>query len=480
MSDHDMLFIDGGFTAPTSTSVIEVLSASTGERIGSAPEACAADVGTAVAAARRAFDDPLGWAAWTPHARADALDRLATELELRSGDLAKTVAQQNGMPISIAGQLEGALPVGIYRYFAALVRATAEEEERAGVLGGRVLVRRLPVGVVGAIVPWNYPNLVTVCKLAPALAAGCTVVLKPSPETVLDSYLFAEAVQRAGIPAGVVNIVPGGAEAGAALVEHPDVDKITFTGSTVVGRQIAATCGHLLRPVTLELGGKSAAIVLDDADLAANMENFFQATLLNNGQTCVLNSRILIPRSRYDEIVGLLGAFVSGVQVGDALDPATQVGPVVSERHRDRVEGYIRKGIGEGARLVVGGGRPKGLDSGWFVEPTLFADVDPNSTIAQEEIFGPVLAAIPYDTVEDAIAIANNSDYGLGGTVWTADEQRGLEISRRVRTGTVGINYYLPDPAAPFGGIKNSGLGRELGPEGLASFQNQQSVYLAP
>ena len=194
----------------------------------------------------------------------------------------------------------------------------------------------------------------------------------------------------------------------------------------------------------------------------------------------MLNSRILIPRSRYDEIVGLLGAFVSGVQVGDALDPATQVGPVVSERHRDRVEGYIRKGIGEGARLVVGGGRPKGLDSGWFVEPTLFADVDPNSTIAQEEIFGPVLAAIPYDTVEDAIAIANNSDYGLGGTVWTADEQRGLEISRRVRTGTVGINYYLPDPAAPFGGIKNSGLGRELGPEGLASFQNQQSVYLAP
>jgi aldehyde dehydrogenase (NAD+) len=276
----------------------------------------------------------------------------------------------------------------------------------------------------------------------------------------------------------VVSIVQGGREAGAHLVAHPGVDKVAFTGSTAAGRQIAETCGRLLRPVTLELGGKSAAIVLDDADLGADLENLFEATLLNNGQTCYLGTRVLAPASRYDEVVDTLTGFVAGLTVGDALDPATQIGPVASARQRDRVEGYIAKGIGEGARLVTGGGRPKNLDRGWFVEPTLFADVQNESTIAQEEIFGPVLSVISYTDVDDAVRIANRSDFGLGGSVWTADPERGEAVAARIQTGTIGVNSYRPDPIAPFGGVKDSGLGRELGPEGLSAYQAVQSIYL--
>jgi aldehyde dehydrogenase (NAD+) len=316
-------------------------------------------------------------------------------------------------------------------------------------------------------------------KYAPALAAGCTIVLKPSPETVLDSYVFAEAVLAAGLPPGVVSIVPGGREIGAYLVQHRDVDKIAFTGSTAAGRQIAEACGRLLRPVSLELGGKSAAIILDDADLdlATIGQDLFAATLVNNGQTCYAGTRILAPESRYDEVVDTFAAFASSLPVGDALDPATLIGPLVSERQRDRVEGYIAKGTSEGARLVAGGGRPAGLDKGWFVQPTIFADVDNRSTIAQEEIFGPVLSVIRYTDVADAIRIANDSDYGLGGSVWTTDPGRARDVVRRVRTGTMGINGYLPDPAGPWGGVKSSGLGRELGPGAVAAYQQFKTVY---
>jgi acyl-CoA reductase-like NAD-dependent aldehyde dehydrogenase len=265
---------------------------------------------------------------------------------------------------------------------------------------------------------------------------------------------------------------------GRHLIGHPDIDKVAFTGSTAAGREIAETCGRLLRPVTLELGGKSAAIVLDDADLDGSMENIFGATLLNNGQTCYLGTRVLAPRSRYDEVVEAFTAFAGSLQVGDALDAATQIGPMASARQRDRVESYIGKGRSEGARLTVGGGRPAGLDKGWFVEPTVFADVENAFTIAQEEIFGPVLSVIPYGDVDEAVAIANDSDYGLGGSVWTADQERGVEVACRVHTGTIGVNGYLPDPTAPFGGVKASGIGRELGPEGLAAYQQTQSVYL--
>jgi aldehyde dehydrogenase (NAD+) len=476
---YDSFFIGGEWVRPSSAARIDVTSASTEEAIGSVPEAQEADIDAAVAAARRAFDDPDGWSQQEPAERAAAIERLAVALEARAGEMAQRVSAQNGMPISIATMLEGGFPVVVLRYMAGLVANATFEEERPGHLGGTTIVRREPIGVVGGIVPWNYPQTLAAFKYGPALAAGCTIVLKPSPETVLDAFLLAEAAADAGIPPGVINIVPGGREVGAYLVQHRDVDKVAFTGSTAAGRRIAETCGRLLRPVTLELGGKSAAIVLDDADLdlAKIGNDLFAATLVNNGQTCYLGTRVLAPRSRYDEVIDTLAAFASSLAVGDALDPATQIGPMASDRHRDRVEGYIAKGTSDGARLVTGGGRPRDLDRGWFVEPTVFADVDNASTIAQEEIFGPVLAVIPYRDEEDAIRIANDSDYGLGGSVWTTDAEHGKDVARRVRTGTIGINGYLPDPGAPFGGVKASGIGRELGPDAVTAYQQYKSIY---
>ncbi|MFF0816271.1 aldehyde dehydrogenase [Rhodococcus sp. NPDC003318] len=477
---YDSLFIGGDWVRPSSDARITAVSASTEEPIGSVPEAQEADVDAAVAAARRAFDDPAGWAHWSPADRASALDRLADVLERRAEDVATRVSAQNGMPVAVARQLEGSFPVVLLRYYAGLTRESASEETRPGLFGGDTLVRREPIGVVGAIVPWNFPQTLAAFKYAPALAAGCTLVIKPSPETVLDSYLLAEAVAEAGIPAGVVNIVPAGRDVGAYLVAHPDVDKISFTGSTAAGRSIGEVCGRLLRPVTLELGGKSAAIVLDDAnlDLKSVAEKLFTATLLNNGQTCFLGTRVLAPRARYREIVDLFTDFAGALTVGDALDESTQIGPMATAAQRDRVERYIAKGKGDGARVTIGGGRPAGLDRGWFVEPTIFADVDNNHTIAQEEIFGPVLSVIPYTDDDEAVRIANDSDYGLGGTVWTSDPDRGLALAKRVQTGTIGVNTYLPEPTAPFGGVKASGIGRELGPEALVNYQQLKSVYL--
>lgn len=475
----DSLFIGGEWIPPTSSHRINVISASTEEHIGSVPEACEADIDAAVAAARSTFDDPSGWSQWSAADRADALDSLADQLEARSEEMARRVSTQNGMPITIARQLEAGFAVAVIRYYAGVVRTASAEVSHPHLLGGTTTVRREPLGVVAAIAPWNFPQTLASFKYAPALAAGCTVVLKPSPETVLDAALFAEAVAESSVPAGVINIVPGGREVGAYLIAHPHIDKVAFTGSTAAGRQIAETCGRLLRPVTLELGGKSAAIMLDDIDLdlATIGEKLFGATLLNNGQTCFLGTRILAPRSRYHEVVGAFEALASSLTVGDALSEATQIGPMASERQRERVEGYIAKGLGDGARLVTGGGRPVALDTGWFVEPTVFADVDNAHAIAQEEIFGPVLSVIPYTDVDDAIAIANASDYGLGGTVWTADPERGMDVARRVRTGTIGINTYLPDPSSPFGGVKDSGIGRELGPDALTNFQTIKSIY---
>jgi len=477
--DYDRLFISGEWIAPSSGERIRAVSASTEEAIGSVPEAREADVDAAVAAARRAFDSPGGWPSWAATDRADALLRLADELEKRAPEMARRVSAQNGMPLGVAQELEGGFPVLLMRYYAEQVRAAVSEEVRPHLLGGETRVRREPIGVVGAIAPWNYPQTLAASKTAPALAAGCTLVLKPSPETVLDAFLFAEAVAAAGLPPGVFNLVPGGRDVGAYLVQHPRVDKIAFTGSTAAGRQIAETCGRLLRPVTLELGGKSAAIVLDDAelDLATMGPRLFEATLINNGQTCYLGTRVLAPRSRYEEVVDFFAAFAGSLAVGDALDSATQIGPMASEIHRQRVEGYIAKGIGDGARVVAGGGRPTDRDRGWFVEPTIFADVDNQHTIAQEEIFGPVLAIIAYDDLDDAVRIANDSDYGLGGSVWTADPERGLEVARRVQTGTIGVNRYMPDPGSPFGGVKASGIGRELGPEVLGNYLQFKSIY---
>jgi aldehyde dehydrogenase (NAD+) len=473
----DELFIGGEWIAPQGSGRISVLAASTEEPVGSVPDGTHADIDAGVRAARAAFEDPSGWSSWSSEDRAQALERLAGALDSRAQETARRVSLQNGMPISLALQVEAVFPSVLARYYAGLIRQTALEEDRAGLLGGTIHVLRKPVGVVGAIVPWNYPQSLAMFKLAPLLAAGCTVVLKPSPETVLDSLLLAEAILEAGLPPGVVNIVPADRDVGAYLVEHPDVDKVAFTGSSASGRLIARRCGELLRPVTLELGGKSAAIVLDDADLAGATEALFAATLLNNGQTCAICTRVLAPRSRYDAVLEVFSGLADALVVGDSLDPSTQIGPVASARQRDRVEGYIEKGRAEGARVVVGGGRPPDQDRGWFVQPTIFADVDNRATIAREEIFGPVLSVIAYDDVDDAVAIANDSEFGLGGSVWSRDVERANEIAKRVQTGSIGINHYMLDPVAPFGGVKASGLGRELGPEGLTAYLQLQSIY---
>ena len=475
---YDRLYIGGDWVAPAGRGSITPINASTEEPLPAVPEGVEADVDAAVGAARRAFDAPSGWRTWEPARRAEVLERFAAELEARADRMIGLVSAQNGMPVSVAAQLEGSYPATLLRYYAGLLRAPSAPDLRDGLFGGVVEVRREPIGVVAAIVPWNFPQTLAMFKIAPALAAGCSVVVKPSPETVLDAFLLAEAADAAGLPAGLLNVVPAGREVGAYLVAHPDVDKVAFTGSTEAGRAIGETCGRLLRPVTLELGGKSAAIVLDDADLdlGAIGEGLFVATLLNNGQTCFLGTRVLAPRSRYQEVVDAFTAFAGSLTVGDAADPATQVGPLVTARQRERVEGFIAQGRADGGRITVGGGRPD-RDRGWFVQPTVFADVDNEAAISRAEIFGPVLSVIGYDDVDDAVAIANASDYGLGGTVWTSDPDRGAAVARRVRTGTIGVNRYIPDPVAPFGGVKASGLGRELGPEGLAAYTELQTIY---
>ncbi|MFZ2241421.1 MAG: aldehyde dehydrogenase, partial [Gordonia amarae] len=400
-------------------------------------------------------------------------------LEARTEDRARAVTSENGMPITLSRFAEGAAPVQLLRYYADLVEAQPVEERRdSQPIPGTTVVRREPVGVVAAIAPWNFPAILSMFKIAPALAAGCTVVLKPSPETTLDSYVLAEAAIEAGLPDGTLNIVTGGADVGQYLVAHPGVDKVGFTGSTRAGRQIGKVCGELLRPVTLELGGKSAALILDDADIAQTVEGLATASLLNTGQTCYMSTRILIPRNRYSTYVDAITAMAAGLPVGDPLDESTFIGPLVSAAQRGRVLSYIDRGRADGATMTTGGSAPAGVDRGYFVSPTVFADVDNNAAIAREEIFGPVLSLIAYDGEDDAIGIANDSDYGLGGTVWTSDPERGLDVARRVETGSFGVNTFNLDWGSPFGGVKASGLGRELGPEGLAAYQNTKSIFL--
>lgn len=477
MMDHRKLFVGGQWKEPSSDKFYQVVGAATEEPIGRVPEASEVDVDRAMAAARSALSDPA-WRDITPAERGALIGRFADELEQRAAELTSTVSQENGMPISLSTMLEGQFAIGMLRYYGELSAQQSTEEIRPSQMGVETVVRRVPKGVVAAIVPWNYPVVLAISKIGPALAAGCTVVVKPSPPgTLLDAYILAEAAEAAGLPGGVVNWVPGGRDIGAYMVSHPEVDKVSFTGSTAAGRSIAGECAKLLRPVTLELGGKSAAIVLDDTDLDQAMAGIQFITFINNGQTCVTCSRLLAPRSRYDEVVEALGTMVNGLKIGDPLDESTEIGPMAFSGHRDRVEQYIEKGKAE-ARLVAGGGRPQGFGRGYFVEPTLFADVDNRATIAQEEIFGPVLAVIPYDDDADAVRIANDSAYGLGGSVFSADVERAKSVARRIDTGTIGINGYPVAIGSPFGGMKDSGMGREFGPEALASYVDLQSIYV--
>lgn len=474
--DRNAFFIGNQWVKPTTDRLFDIINASTGSRIATVPEGVEADIDAAVAAARAAFDRG-DWSGATPLERAAVMLRFMEALAKRGDQLAQAVSLQNGMPIALSTMLEAQFPAGLLQYYASLADHQILSESRPSQMGKETLVERCAQGVVAAIVPWNFPVTLAFTKIAPAMLAGCTLVIKPSPGTVLDSYVVAEAALEAGVPEGVINIVAADRAAGAYLVSHPHVDKVAFTGSTGAGRKIAAVCGELLRPVTLELGGKSAAILLDDVDLNVFLPGIPMTSMLNNGQTCYNATRLLAPARRYDEIVGAVAGMVSQLQVGDAMDEATHVGPMASSAHRDRVEGYIAKGRDE-ARLVVGGGRPTNHNSGWFVEPTVFADVSNDAIIAQEEIFGPVLSIIKYSDEADAVRIANDSQFGLGGSVWSADSAHATDVARRVMSGTVGVNGYMPSLGSPFGGVKASGMGSEFGPEAVNGYMRTKSIYV--
>ncbi|QZY46555.1 MULTISPECIES: aldehyde dehydrogenase [Mycolicibacterium] len=475
-TEWDKLFIGGKWVEPATSDVIEVHSPATGELVGKVPLASAADVDAACAAAREAFDNGP-WPHMSPAERGEILGRAVKIMEERADELKFLLAAETGQPPTIVDMMQYGAAMSSFQFYAGAADKFTWQDIRDGVYGQTLVVRE-PVGVVGAVTAWNVPFFLAANKLGPALLAGCTVVLKPAAETPLSVFAMAEMFVEAGLPEGVLSVVPGGPETGQALTANPNLDKYTFTGSSGVGKEIAKIAADKLKPCTLELGGKSAAIILEDADLDSTLPMLVFSGLMNSGQACVGQTRILAPRSRYDEVVEKLAAAAAGMAPGLPDNPAAMIGPLISEKQRDRVEGYIKKGIEEGARVVTGGGRPEGLDSGWYVQPTVFADVDNSMTIAQEEIFGPVLAVIPYEDEDDAVRIANDSVYGLAGSVYTTDNDRALKIARRIRTGTYAVNMYAFDPCAPFGGFKNSGIGRENGWEGIEAYCEPKSILL--
>lgn len=473
--DRPYLFIGGEWVTPTGEESLALYEAATEQPLGTVAVAGASDVDAAVGAARAALDGP--WGAASPAERAEHLLRMADALERRVNDTAALVSRENGTITSLSRAANGVGAVGVLRRMAEIARTTSFSSVRPSSMGSTI-VNREPIGVVGAFATWNYPQLMAVGKFAPALAAGCTVVLRPAPETALDAYILGDAAVEAGLPPGVLNIVVGDADTGRAIVAHPDVDKISFTGSTAVGRQIGEVAGRMFKRLTLELGGKSAAIVLPDADINAFADTLSTAVFKNGGQTCTTNGRILAHRDRYDEVVEALVSYATGLKAGDPLDESVTLGPMATSRHRDRVLDYIAVGQREGARLLTGGtDRPAGLERGWFVRPTVFGEVDNRSRLGREEVFGPVIAVTPFDTEDEAIELANDSDYGLGGAVFTADEDHGIDVAGRIRTGTIGVNYYQFDTGAPFGGVKSSGIGREYGPEAIDAFLEYKSIY---
>ena len=470
---RDRFFIGGEWVAPSGSETIEVHNAGTGEVMGRVPAGTEKDVAAAVSAARAAF---AKWSETPPAARAEFLDKISAALKARADELARTIAQEVGMPLKMASRIQAGLPIANFANYAKLVKDFVFEQRV-----GNSLVVREPVGVVGAITPWNYPLHQIALKVAPALAAGCTVVLKPSEVAPFNAFILAEAAESAGLPKGVLNVVTGyGATAGEALVKHPGVDMISFTGSTRAGKRISELAAQTVKRVALELGGKSASVILDDADLATAVKGTLNGCYLNSGQTCTALTRMLVPEKLYPEATRIAAEVAKGFTVGDPLAEGTRLGPLTSKAQLERVRNYIEKGIAEGAELVAGGAEaPEGVPAGgYYVRPTVFGKVRNDMTIAQEEIFGPVLSIIAYRDEEDAVRIANDSPYGLAGAVWSKDEARAQRVARRIRAGQVDVNGGAFNMNAPFGGFKQSGHGREAGVYGLEEFLEYKSLQL--
>jgi len=471
----DRLYI-GGQWVPATGETIDVVSPTTEQVIARVTSASIADMDLAVKAARGAFDDGP-WSGLGLEERLSLIGELRRLLQENQESIAQLITDEMGCPITQSRTIQAVNPVKVIDAYTAIAREYPFRAVRRGD-SGNALVTREPVGVVAAVTPWNVPLGISTQKVVPALITGCTVVLKPAPQTPLTGYLLAQLVEQAGFPPGVVNVVPAEREASESLVSHPGVDKVTFTGSTAAGRRIASLCGNDLRRVSLELGGKSAAIILDDADLEQTVDAMRLGAFRNSGQVCTLKTRVLVSPRRKDELVERLEVLTSSMPVGDPHEATTQIGPLVSAMQRSRVESYIASGREQGATLVAGGGRPSHLDRGWFVEPTVFSDVTPNMLIAREEIFGPVLSVIPCQDEAEAVAIANDTTYGLSGAVFTTDLSHGLEVAGHIRTGVVELNGAPIGLSAPFGGFKASGIGRENGPEGLDAFTEVRSIGL--
>ena len=469
---RDKFYIGGQWVAPSSKEAIDVHNAGTGVVMGWVPAGGEPDADAAVKAARGALE---AWSQTPVEKRAEFLDKISAGLKARADEVARTIAHEVGMPLKLANRIQVGLPIANFANFAKLVRGFKFEERV-----GNSLVTREPVGVVVAITPWNYPLHQIALKVAPALAAGCTVVLKPSEVAPFNAFALAEVIEAAGLPKGVFNLVTGfGQTVGEALVRHPDVDMISFTGSTRAGKRISEVAAQGVKRVALELGGKSPSVVLDDADLAVAVKSTVNGCYLNSGQTCTALTRMLVPESRYEEAKKIAAEVANGFTLGDPLAETTKLGPLASAAQLERVRAYIRKGVDEGAELLAGGAEtPDNVPAGYFVKPTVFGRVKPGSTIEQEEIFGPVLSIITYKDEDEAIRIANDTPYGLAGAVWGKDEARAQKVARRIRAGQVDVNGGAFNMNAPFGGFKQSGHGREAGTYGLEEFLEYKSLQL--
>lgn len=471
---YERLFIGGEWVEPGNGARIDIVSPSTEQVIATVPAASPDDVDRAVSAARDAFERGP-WPLLPLEGRIDVLERLAAAMEEQSDLLAELTTDEMGCPITQSRTIQIPAALAILNSYIETAKNYPFQVVRQSPTGTALVVRE-PIGVVAAVIPWNTPLASAMQKLAPALLTGCSFILKPAPETPLSAYWLAETLEGAGLPAGVFSVLPSDRETSEYLVSHKGVDKVAFTGSTSAGRRIASITGQDLRRVTLELGGKSAAVVLDDADFESVTARLRMGSFRNNGQICSLKTRVVVSERRKQELVDRLVTMVRSMPVGDPHDPATEIGPMVSARQRGIVEEYIDIGRKEGGKVILGGGRPSGLDRGWYVEPTIFTDVEPGARIAQEEIFGPVLAIISYRDEAEAVEIANNSRYGLNGSVFTKDIERGLVLARKIRTGTVEINGNPAGSFAPVGGFKDSGIGRESGPEGLEAYLEVKSI----